>query len=417
MQHITKINVSLQFGKNQIEVGELVSHNRQIYFKYMLSFIKSGLEISPIKLKLNTDTHSALQLPFEGLFGVFADSLPDGWGRLLLDRALSAKGIAAQDLTVLDRLAYVGNSGMGALVYEPELESDMDELFQVELDDLAKATQHITAGTASDVLDELFMLGGSSGGARPKILVGYHPVSKHLINNQRQLPKGYEHWLIKFPSSFDRPDIANIEYAYYKMALAAGIEMSTCQLFKGKSGQYFFGTKRFDRQGNKRLHLHSAAGLMHDNFRLSALDYGHLMDAAFRLEKDVTAYEKVLRLATFNVLAHNRDDHSKNFSFLMDAQGNWQLAPAYDLTFSGSGHGMQSTTVAGEGVNPNKTHLLELAQHFHLKKARTIIDEVETAVYNWKHFAKACGVSSESMKLIEKTMKQSYSKTNGSKRK
>jgi serine/threonine-protein kinase HipA len=153
------------------------------------------------------------------------------------------------------------------------------------------------------------------------------------------------------------------------MALDAGIEMSESKLFKGKSGQAYFGTKRFDRIANKWLHLHSAAGIMHDNFRLSNLDYGNLMDCAFKLEKDVRAYEKILRLAAFNVFAHNRDDHSKNFAFLMDVHGNWKVAPAYDLTFSSSGHGMHSTMVANESANPTKKHLMELADYFKVKNA------------------------------------------------
>lgn len=212
----------------------------------------------------------------------------------------------------------------------------------------------------------------------------------------------YEHWIIKFPSSSDRSDIGNIEYAYYKMALDAGIEMSESKLFKGKSGQAYFGTKRFDRDGNKRLHLHSAAGLMHDNFRLSTLDYGNLMDCAFILEKDVRAYEKILRLAAFNVFAHNRDDHSKNFSFLMDARGTWKVAPAYDLTYSSSGHGMHSTMVAKESANPSKKHLLELAAYFKVKNASDIIDEVQAAVFNWKNYAEQGEVSNESKNKINK---------------
>ena len=266
--------------------------------------------------------------------------------------------------------------------------------FRIELDEIAHATQKVIAGTATEVLDELFKLGGSSGGARPKILVGYNPVNQHLINADKELPMGYEHWLIKFPSSSDSLGIANIEYAYYKMALDAGIEMSACQLFKGESGKFYFGTKRFDRQGNNRLHLHSAAGMMHDNFRLSALDYGHLMSCAFRLEEDVKAYEKVLRLAAFNVFANNRDDHSKNFSFLMDATGKWRLAPAYDLTFSYSGHGMHSTMVAGESANPTRQHLMKLATHFKIKNANLIIDEVHAVVINWKKYAALYDVGS-----------------------
>lgn len=402
MEHIEKIIVSIQLNEEEIAVGELVSDAKNIYFKYYTDFIKRGLEISPVKLKLNNLINKADPIPFEGLFGVFADSLPDGWGKLLLDRALTARGVAVDDITVLDRLAYVGNNGMGALTYRPEIKEEGQAEFKVELDEIAKATRQIITGAATNVLDELFRLGGSSGGARPKILVGYNPVTQHLTGTEKTLPNGYEHWLIKFPSSSDRPDIANIEYAYYKMALDAGIEMSESKLFKGLSGQAYFGTKRFDRDGNKRLHLHSAAGTMHDNFRLSNIDYGDLMDCAFRLEKDVRAYEKILRLAAFNVFAHNRDDHSKNFAFLMDANGTWKVAPAYDLTFSSSGHGMHSTTVAGESKNPTKKQLMELGDYYKVKNSGKIIDEVQAVVFNWKIYADQCEVSAESKNRIEK---------------
>ena len=144
------------------------------------------------------------------------------------------------------------------------------------------------------------------------------------------------------------------------MAVTAGIEMSECKLFKGKSGQHYFGTKRFDRINNRRIHVHTASGLMHDNFRASTMDYGHLMDYAFLLEKHVKAYEKVFRLAAFNVFAHNLDDHSKNFSFLMNNKGEWQFAPAYDLTYSYSSYGFHSTMVAGESQNPGAKHLMKL---------------------------------------------------------
>lgn len=404
MEQVKKIVVSIQFDAEEIEVGELVSDDKLIYFKYNQAFLKRGLEISPIKLKLNADINKANELPFEGLFGVFADSLPDGWGKLLLDRALAARGISISDLSPLDRLAYIGSQGMGALMYRPEIAIDNADQFKIELDEIAKATKQIIAGTATDVLDEIFKLGGSSGGARPKILVGYNPSTQHLIGAEKELPPNYEHWLIKFPASSDNKDIANIEYAYYKMAIDAGIEMSECRLFESKSGNTYFGTKRFDRQGNKRLHLHSAAGMMHDNFRLSTLDYGHLMDCAFQLERDVKAYEKVLRLAAFNVFAHNRDDHSKNFSFLMDASGKWRLAPAYDLTFSYSGHGMHSTMIAGESAKPTRMHLMKLATYFNVKNASTIIEEVQHVVNNWKKYAALYGVKSASKNSIQKVI-------------
>ncbi len=404
MEHVKKLIVSIQFDGAEIDLGELVSDSRQIYFKYYPDFIKKGLEISPLKLKLNSAINQTNDAPFEGLFGVFADSLPDGWGKLLLDRALAAKGISIGEITPLDRLAFVGSNGMGALIYRPEMPIEGAGAFEIELDEIANATRLILSGAATDVLDELYKLGGSSGGARPKILVGYNPLTGHLIGNEKVMPSNYEYWLIKFPTSSDLPDIANIEFAYHKMALDAGIEMSESKLFEGKTGIAYFGTKRFDRNGNNRLHLHSAAGMMHDNFRLSAMDYGHLMDCAFTLEKDVRAYEKILRLAAFNVFANNRDDHSKNVSFLMDAKGAWNLAPAYDLTFSYSGHGMHSTMVAGESANPSKKHLMELANYFKVKNAETIIDDVRGVVNNWKIYAATCGVSLGSKNSIQKVL-------------
>ncbi|MFA9212448.1 MAG: type II toxin-antitoxin system HipA family toxin [Candidatus Methylacidiphilales bacterium] len=404
MEHVTKIFVSIQFNENEIELGELVSDGRNIYFKYYIDFISKGIEISPLKLKLSNEIYKADTLPFEGLFGVFADSLPDGWGKLLLDRFLTAKGIDVSNVTMLDRLAFVGSNGVGALTYKPEINDEKQKLFGFELDEIAMASNQILTGASSEILDKLYLLGGSSGGARPKILVGYNPNTEHLIGSTKKLPVGYEHWLIKFPSSSDWQDIANIEYAYSKMAIDAGIIMSECKLFKGKSGKVYFGTKRFDRIGNNRLHMHSAAGMMHDNFRLSNLDYGHIMDCAFKLERDVQAYEKVLRIAAFNVFAHNRDDHSKNISFLMDEFGNWKLAPAYDLTFSSSSHGMHSTMVSGESANPTKKHLMELVSYFKIKNGEKIINQVQAIIHNWKIYAKQCKVSTYSKNRIEKVI-------------
>jgi serine/threonine-protein kinase HipA len=404
MESIKKIIVSIQFNKSEMELGELVIGGRDIYFKYFTDFIAKGIEISPLKLKLQKDIFKADARPFDGLHGVFADSLPDGWGTLLLDRALTAKGIDISKINMLDRLAFVGSNGAGALIYKPEIDQERHKELKFELDDIAIASHQILTGTYTEILDELYLLGGSSGGARPKILVGYNPKTEHIIANEKVLPIGYEHWLIKFPSSFDRPDIAHIEYAYYQMAIDAGIEMSECKLFKGKSGQAYFGTKRFDRIGNNRLHMHSAAGIMHDNFRLSNLDYGNVMDCAFRLERDVRAYEKILRLAAFNVFAHNRDDHSKNISFLMDENGIWKVAPAYDLTFSSSSHGMHSTMVNGESAKPSKLHLLELANYFKIKNASSIIDHVQSVIYDWKVYANQCHVSNDSKNRIEKVI-------------
>ena len=256
-------------------------------------------------------------------------------------------------------------------------------------------------GAGPEIIEKLFILGGSSGGARPKIFVGFDSQTGKLVHGADSLPESYAHWIIKFPSSSDNREIANIEFAYHKMALLAGIEMSECKLFRGESGRVYFGTKRFDRNGNNRLHMHTASGIMHDNFRMSTMDYGHLMDCAYRLEKHVYAYEKIFRLAAFNVYAHNRDDHSKNFSFLMNAKGEWYLAPAYDLTFSHSAYGFHSTMVAGESKNPGRKELMKLATHFGIKNAKTIISQVQEVISSWDGIAKETGVSNENRQSIK----------------
>ena len=318
---------------------------------------------------------------------------------------LISKEISLQDVSPLDRLAYIGSNGMGALIYRPKTDLVHLHKNKIDLDEIANQTNEVLKGNTRDVIDKLYNLGGSSGGARPKIFVGYNPNTDQLIPEKEILPEDYEHWIIKFPSAIDFHDIANIEYAYYKMALDSGIEMSTCKLFKGHSGKRYFGTKRFDRIGNKRLHMHSASGLLHDDFRLSNMDYGHLMDCAFTLENSVKAYEKILRLAAFNVFAHNLDDHSKNFSFLMDARCKWKFAPAYDLTFSSSSFGWHSTMIAGESKTPTIKNLMELAEVFNVKNADKIIGHVKSVVSNWKLYAHENDVSKSSTQMINRVFK------------
>ena len=401
---IQKVKVEIAWGKEAELVGELVRQGRYIYFKYANSFLEKGHSLSPIKLPFNREIHQGHPPLFDGLFGVFNDSLPDGWGRLLLDRALAAKGQTPYDLTPLDRLSYVGTKGAGALTYHPVFDDEPPELPDFSLDLLAQEATQVLEGESGNLIDELYRIGGSSGGARPKVNVGYNPKADRLVQGVDFLPDGYEHWLIKFPSKYDRLDIAHTEYAYYLMALAADVEMMPCRLFEGYSGRRYFGTQRFDRVGNKRLHLHSASGLMHDEFQHSQMDYGHLMDASFQLERKMEACEKVFRLAAFNILSHNQDDHSKNFAFLMDRAGKWRFAPAYDLTFSSTAYGMHSTMTAGEYKAPSRKQLLQLAETFGIRKAASIIEEVKEAIKLWPDFAVEAKVSRQSTQIIQEAL-------------
>lgn len=401
MESIQKIKAFLNLDNSKVEIGDLVQNQNKIYFKYHSDFIERGLEISPFKMKLSPEILTPKELHFDGLFGVFSDSIPDGWGKLLLDRKLLSAGINGNNISPLDRLTFLSHNSIGAISYEPEHEDKNNNLNAIDLDQISNEIETVLSGTPEDVIEELFQLGGSSGGARPKILVGFNSKTEELLYGKSNLAEGFEHWIIKFPASNDLQDIALIEYAYNKMAQNAGIAVNEFRLFKSKKGNYFFGSKRFDRIKNQKVHLHSAAGLLHDNFRMSTMDYGHLMDCAYTLEKDFNAYSKILRLATFNVLAHNRDDHSKNFSFLMDKTGKWKFAPAYDLTFSNSSYGLHSTTVAGESKNPSLKHLTELAKHFGVKNHKQIFDEVSQAVSEFDGIASSLNISKSSIKLIK----------------
>ena len=213
MNETKNILVTLNLEGHSYEVGELVFNNRKIYFRYHSDFLKTVLNISPITLPCTGEITNAEKDPFDGLYGVFNDSLPDGWGRLLLDRSLSSKGIEINRLTPLDRLAYVGDTGMGALSYLPQQDGNYDFKKQLELDVIAKEMAHVLKGDSTEMIEELFTLGGSSGGSSPKILVGFKKQTNELIHGYNQMSDDFEEYLIKFPSSQDNPEIAKIEYA------------------------------------------------------------------------------------------------------------------------------------------------------------------------------------------------------------
>lgn len=403
---IQKLNVFIKFDIDEILVGQLRLDQGTVYFKYEDSFLELGLNLSPFRLQFNNSIQAAEPEPFRGLFGLFDDSLPDGWGMLLLNRALEKKGLSLHDINVLDQLAYVGGTGKGALIYRPALTAFDNHKVKIDLDELKSSIDQVYSGSSNEVIESLMTLGGSSGGARPKAHVGYNSQKDELIYGRKKLPKGFEHYIIKFPSSEDPLDIANIEFAYHKMAVEAGIEMSECRLLESANGMQVFATKRFDRRGNKRIHMHSMAGLTHDNFRRSSIDYGNIIDVAFRLEQTAKSREKILRLAAFNIYTYNRDDHSKNFSWLMNEKGDWVFAPAYDLTYSSGAIDEHITRVAGEGAHPGRKQLLELAKEFSIAKPELIIDEVQSSISNWVDVAKASGVSKVSMRRISTRLKE-----------
>ena len=400
---IREIKVGLDFGSSVQSVGRLAIRNGIIYFEYDDDFLQTGIEISPIQLPLQRGVVELPREPFEGLAGVFNDSLPDGWGRLLFDRMLRNEGILSSEITPLDRLAHVGLQGLGALVYEPdESPKFYDEI--IDLDVLASQTKEVLEGDSDEVIAELLALNGSSAGARPKALIGVDKKRKNISYGAHQLSDGFEHWMVKFPNSQDGKDAGAIEYVYALMATEAGITMPNVHLFSSQMGNGYFAVKRFDRSENKRLHMHTVSGLIHNNFRFPSLDYEDLLSLTSFLTKDIREVEKMFRLAVFNVMAHNRDDHAKNFTFLMNEIGEWKLSPAYDLTFSNGPGGEQSTMVMGEGRNINLKHLLKLGSEAQLSKGfiDNVIDKTRSALNKWENLSKNYGVNDSNIQLIKR---------------
>ena len=354
------------------KVGTMALYQgRLAAFEYDREWLADGFSISPFSLPLEKKVFIPKADPFDGIFGVFADSLPDGWGRLLVDRLMLKNHIDPYETGNMDRLAIVGRSGMGALCYEPEYYFQTEQK-QVTLDEIAQECRRVLYTEESEKLDELFRLGGSSGGARPKILTEIDG----------------KDWIIKFPSSGDSDEIGRQEYEYSVCARECGIEMARTRLFPSESCAGYFGTERFDRRQRndgktERIHMISASALLETSHRIPNLDYEILMKLTMELTKDFGEIEKLYRLMCFNVFAHNRDDHSKNFAYLYDErEGRWRLSPAYDLTYSYSIGGEHATTVHGNGRNPGTGEILAVADQISMdrRRAKRIAEEIRECV-------------------------------------
>ena len=364
---------SLQVFFNEKKVGTLaLMKNNIVAFEYDSNWITNGFSISPFSLPLKKQVFIPRIDPFDGLYGVFSDSLPDGWGRLLVDRMLNSQNINPREISQIDRLAIVGETGMGALSYKPEYNLLEDKDYKEDYDNLALSCKKILNTEHSADLDKLFKLGGSSGGARPKILT--------KIDN--------EDWIIKFPSSLDDSNIGKLEYLYSVCAKKCKIDIPETKLFPSKISSGYFGIKRFDRKklstgAIRKLHMISVSGLLETSHRIPNLDYNDLMQLTLNLTKSFEEVEKLFRLMCFNVFSHNRDDHSKNFSFIYNEDLNkWELSPAYDLTYSYSINGEHATTINGNGVNPSLNDILKVAEKIGLdkKKAEKIAIEIRETV-------------------------------------
>lgn len=385
-----------------IDMGKLACKDGLSYFQFNPSFLALNINVSPFHLKLTDEVQVANAGPFEGLHGVFADSLPDGWGLLLMDRYFRENGIEVSTVSPIDRLAYISDKAMGALSYEPGLGvKKHDELVSIDL--LASESLKVYNGTVDHVISELAIAGGSPCGARPKVVVGL--CDKGNAMTGANLPDGFEHWLVKFPSGASEVDRAegSIEYAYSLMAKDAGINFPETKLITTKDNRYF-ACKRFDRADNQRVHMHTFAGLVGTNFRVPDSDYQLLMKAAHQLvtvETKADTRELLLRMI-FNVLSGNKDDHTKNFSFIIK-NGQWRLSPNYDITFNKGISGQHSMAISGQGKDISFKAIATVADLASIpkKEVAEMLLNISDSLSQWGQLAKDLDVPKGSIKEIE----------------
>ncbi|MEP7009486.1 MAG: type II toxin-antitoxin system HipA family toxin [Acidobacteriota bacterium] len=377
---------------------------RQPVFEYDSAFLADPLWLSPFKLPPQAGLIEHRDHDFGPIFGLFDDSLPDGWGLLLMDRFFRQQGSALAEISVLDRLAYLGSRTMGALTYHPPIEPSDSTDRILDLHRMALASRQVIEGEAGEVLPLLLRAGGSPGGARPKVLVGVRGDS--ILSGEDDLPAGYSHWIVKFPAHAESADAGPTELAYSLMAKEAGLTMPPTRLFETAEGERFFGVERFDRKGNRRYHVHTFGNLIHANFRIPSCDYRQLLEVTRILTRSHRDVLECYRRMAFNVLTHNRDDHVKNFAFRMTDEGVWELAPAYDLVFAEGPGGEHTMTVAGEGRAPARRHLLKLAAPAGIEAAdaESILDQVAAAAAEWRAHARRAGVGTRSMRDIKKAI-------------
>lgn len=404
-----ELNVFFYRTKNdKFIVGKLAQFRNKIYFEYDPSFLANPLWLSPYKLPPEPGLHEHKETKFGPLFGLFDDSLPDGWGLLLMDRFLRNQGIDVDRLSVLDRLAFLGKSTMGALTYEPAVKHEKNDKI-INLQFLAEQARQIIEGNSTDVLPLLMRAGGSPGGARPKVLVGVN--KDKIISGEDDLPENYEHWIVKFNSKNDFQDSVLVEYAYSLMAPNAGIIMPETRLFKTNSGDHFLGIKRFDRKENQRFHVHTFGNLIHSNFRIPECNYGTFLKVVLDLTKNHQDLIRGFRQMVFNVMANNRDDHVKNFAFMIDTNQEWVLTPAYDLMYAEGPGGEHSMDLLGEGLSPGGQEVIQLGKKSGLStnEVNNSIELVMTAVEKWPEYAQIAGVTEKSMNYIQKRMNRNLS--------
>ena len=410
------------WGK-RIAYLELDRHG-YIKFEYDLEFQKSNIELSPFMMPLSDRVYFFPELvsqSFRGAPGLIADSLPDRFGNAVIDNWLAKQGKTPESFNIIERLCYTGKRGMGALEYQPVLSKDYSE--DIEIDNLVNLANEVlhnrekieVQSNKDDAINQLLLVGSSAGGARAKAIIAWNKEKNIIKSGQIDAGEGFDYYLIKFDGVSKNGDheladpqgFTKIEYAYYLMAKDAGIDMMECELLK-EHERFHFVTKRFDRVNGEKIHIQTFGAMCH-------IDYNIPMQASYELlairciQLGITQrqLDELFRRMVFNVLGVNNDDHVKNFSFMMDKQGKWSLAPAYDLTYSYKPNSLwisqHQLTINGKGKDITLTDLLSSAKVMRIGKVKAlrIINEVKTVVSNWRNYAQQINIDDKTIIKIE----------------
>lgn len=402
--------------------------NRIANFEYDREFIESGLELSPIMMPLEPriytfQDHRDLSA-FKGLPGMLADALPDKYGNTLINEWLRKNGRPPNSINPVETLCFIGERGMGALEFEPTQPKTGGSPIKIEIAELIDITSKVLSGRQDfltnlkpdqeKALQDILKVGTSAGGARAKALIAYNKKTGEIKSGQANAPKGFEHYLIKFDGIEDEQFGASkgygrVEMAYYKMAIDAGIYMMESELLEENNRAHFM-TKRFDRvHGKGKIHVQTFCGMRHYDFKdITSYSYEDLFETMRQLDLSYPQAEQLYRRMTFNVVARNCDDHTKNFAFIMDKSGVWSLSPAFDVCHayrpSSTWVSQHCLSVNGKRQDIKRSDLLEVAKRMNIKGAGDIIDHVNQIVGNWNDYADSLNVHPELRDAIKSTL-------------
>jgi serine/threonine-protein kinase HipA len=385
-------------------------------FQYDEDWVRDGTELAPLRMRRSSEVFVFPELDertFHRLPALLADALPDRFGNALVNAWMLEQGVRETEITALDRLAYAADRAMGALTFHPPADRVTSSATAIQLADLVTAARATVAGdleaASEDALRELILVGTSAGGARAKAVIAFNPSTGQVRSGQLEAPEGFEHWLVKLDGVNTDPTredddfftagkgYGKVEYAYHRMALACGVDMTECRLLPEGPRTHFL-TRRFDRDGvHGRRHVQTLCAIDHLDFNLAgAHSYAQYLDVIDRLGIDASGKEQAFRRIVFNVAGVNRDDHTKNLSFVMDEDGSWDLSPAYDVTHSHRVDGgwtmTHQMTVLDKREGITVADLSELGERWKVPAIREVIGDVLAAVDRWPEFAEEAGV-------------------------